>query len=216
MGQPLHELIGDMNISKVNEVAQDILTKEIDYKGLLNELVKGLEIVGQKYVEGEYFIADLIVAGMAVKDIFNKLDFKGHHENLTHMSGTVLIGTIYEDIHDIGKDIVVDALKVYGFRVIDIGVDVPVDVFLENVKRIKPDILAVSCVMSGSFKFVLELCNELEEQGLTKDMKIVVGGAAIDKRLSQISKIPFLTSNIFEGLDYCISVVKKEKENNYE
>lgn len=204
----LHDLIGDLKSKESKNAVSRMIDAGTDYEVILNELVKGLEIVGERYEEGRYFIADLIVSGMIIKEIFHLVNFVPFDLNIKKTEGTVVIGTVYEDIHDIGKDLVIDALKVYGFDVIDLGTNVSNETFLDAIDQYHPDILAISCVMSSSFKYVIRLCNILKEKNMTDAIKVIVGGAGISKALAATTSVPFMTSDLFEGIEFCINNIR--------
>ncbi|URN85663.1 cobalamin B12-binding domain-containing protein [Acetobacterium wieringae] len=125
--------------------------------------------------------------------------------------GTVLFGTIFDDIHDIGKDLMIDALENRSIHVIDLGVDVRVSKFVEAVKRHQPDIIAVSCVMTNSIPYLQELGKALEAENLLANRRFLLGGAVVNQDYVKIPQIDFMTNNFYEGIQYCEVYLKAKK-----
>jgi len=165
--------------------------------------MEGLNEIGKKYENGECYIADLIVSGMIAKNIFASANLHYVKMNAIKPLGTVLFGTIFDDIHDIGKDLMIDALENRGITVIDLGVDVKVEKFIEAVKQYQPDIIAVSCVMTNSIPYLQQLGNALEEQNLLENRRFLLGGAVVSHDYVKIPQIDFMTNNFYEGIRYC-------------
>ena len=134
----LENAINKNDIQTSKEIANAMLESGISYKEILDSIVAGLNGVGNKYKNGEYFIADLIVAGMNVQELLSMVKLKTYHQPEVKKSEKVVIGTIFEDIHDIGKDLVVNALSAYGYNIIDLGVDVSVERFMDAIREYKP------------------------------------------------------------------------------
>ncbi len=198
----LIKYISENDLENSFKETQKLIENKTQLKDILNAIMNGLDIVGKRYKSGDYFIADLIVAGMNVKEIFRELSVDEAYGANSPYRGSVVIGTIYEDIHDIGKDLVADSLKAYGYKIIDLGVDVPVETFMEAIRKYSPDIVAISCVMTSSMKHIIRLCDIISSTNNIKKPKIVVGGSEITKELQNICDADFLTNDLFEGLDF--------------
>ena len=157
MKEKLIELIADLKLNEAEELADQLIKEGIAVQELYDLVMEGLAEIGKKYENGECYIADLIVSGMIAKNIFAAANLKQGTGPADKSLGTVLFGTIFDDIHDIGKDLMIDALENRSIHVIDLGVDVRVSKFVEAVKRHQPDIIAVSCVMTNSIPYLQEL-----------------------------------------------------------
>ncbi|MCG2729328.1 MAG: cobalamin-dependent protein, partial [Acetobacterium sp.] len=140
---------------------------------------------------------------MIAKNIFASANLHQSGGNGIKPLGTVLFGTIFDDIHDIGKDLMIDALENRGIAVIDLGVDVKVEKFIEAVKQHQPDIIAVSCVMTNSIPYLQQLGNALEEKNLLENRRFLLGGAVVNHDYVKIPQIDFMTNNFYEGIRYC-------------
>jgi methanogenic corrinoid protein MtbC1 len=124
----------------------------------------------------------------------------------------VLFGTIYDDIHDIGKDLMIDALRNKEIEVVDLGVDVKVETFIDAVKRENPDIIAVSCVMTNSIPYLQELGKTLKKEKLLADRRLILGGAVVTQDYVRIPEIDFMTNNFYEGIRYIDGYLKQKRE----
>jgi 5-methyltetrahydrofolate--homocysteine methyltransferase len=164
------------------EQINDAIDKKID-KGttpldILDALNQALEKVGNRYEEGEFFLSELIMAGYLASEISKKL--KPLMKDVAKASkGKLVIGTVKGDIHDIGKNIVIMMLDAAGFEVVDLGVDVPTDKFIEAVKTETPQILGLSALLTSTMSEVKPIIDALQDNGLRDKVKVVVGGRPI-------------------------------------
>jgi 5-methyltetrahydrofolate--homocysteine methyltransferase len=151
----------------------------IDPKQILNEaIVQGAEEVGLKYEEGLYFLADLLLAADTMIDCMDVIKPKlieGKDKSL----GKILIGTPEGDIHDIGKSLVIALLKGQGFDVIDLGVDVPPETFVEVAMNENPDIVGISGLLTMTISKMIETVTILKKKGIKA--KIIVGGGILSE-----------------------------------
>ena len=157
----------------------------LDAGGDPNEVLEGaktaLGIVGERYDAREYFLPELIIAGDLMRDIAALV--KPHLADAGEASparGRVLIGTVAGDIHDIGKDIVIFMLEVNGFEVVDLGVDVPAETFVERVRETAPQVVALSGFLTLAFDQMRATVLALADAGLRDGGKVMIGGAIMD------------------------------------
>ncbi|OXS24929.1 MAG: hypothetical protein BI182_15745 [Acetobacterium sp. MES1] len=211
MKEKLIELIADLKLNEAEELADQLIKEGIAVQELYDLVMEGLAEIGKKYENGECYIADLIVSGMIAKNIFAAANLKQGTGPADKSLGTVLFGTIFDDIHDIGKDLMIDALKNRSIHVIDLGVDVRVSKFVEAVKRHQPDIIAVSCVMTNSIPYLQELGKALEAENLLANRRFLLGGAVVNQDYVKIPQIDFMTNNFYEGIQYCEVYLKAKK-----
>ncbi|WP_050739696.1 cobalamin B12-binding domain-containing protein [Acetobacterium bakii] len=203
MKEKLIELIADLKLSEAEAFADELIQQGIEAQDLYDIVMEGLNEIGKKYETGECYIADLIVSGMIAKNIFAAANLHQGGKTWLKPVGKVLFGTIFDDIHDIGKDLMIDALENKGIEVIDLGVDVKVEKFIDAVKQHQPDIIAVSCVMTNSIPYLQELGNALEREHLLENRRFLLGGAVVNHDYVKIPQIDFMTNNFYEGLRYC-------------
>lgn len=167
------------DFEETKELVKDALERGVDPVEIIEKSLRpAMEIVGEKFEQGEFFLSELVVAGDLFKEIMDELispRLKKEEKEL----GTVVIGTVRGDLHDIGKNIVATMLRVAGFKVIDLGVDVSPKAFLEAVKKYKPDIVGMSALLTTTMIEMENVIKELEKAGVRKDVKIIVGGAAV-------------------------------------
>lgn len=151
---------------------------------ILEAMRRGLDEVGRKYEEGEYFLMELILSGLMASEVAALL--KPYLRAQSPQSkGKVVIGTVEGDLHDIGKNIVATMLSAGGFEVIDLGVDVTAEKFVEAVEKEKPDILAMSVLLSIGLPHMAEVIKRLEEVGLRNRVKIMVGGRPVTEEYAR-------------------------------
>jgi 5-methyltetrahydrofolate--homocysteine methyltransferase len=154
--------------------AQDILT---------NGLIAGMEVIGRRFRSGELFLPEVLLSAEVMHkglDIINPLLAKAGHKGI----GTVVIGTVEGDIHDIGKRIVGFLLEGTGFEVVDLGVDVKTDEFVRAIEEHKPDILGMSALLTTTMPNMEKIIDVLKEKGLRDKIKIVIGGAPINEQFA--------------------------------
>lgn len=146
-------------------------------------LGKGMETVGSRYEGGDYFLSELIMAATIMNEGMEIL--RSHMKGGTLGTvGKVVIGTVEGDLHDIGKNIVVSMLESAGLEVDDLGIDVHPVRFVERVREDKPDLVCMSTLLSVTMLKVKETIDKLEEAGLRKNVKILVGGRCLNEKIA--------------------------------
>ena len=166
---------------EVADLVKKALKKGLDPLDILKKgLIKGVKTVGEKFGRGELFLPDLIMAGNAMSigsEILRESIEKRTGGRGLESIGKVIICTVKDDIHDIGKNIVITLLRVEGFEVIDLGKDVSTATIVEKVKDLKPDILGLSALLTTTMVRQREVIEALEKAGLRDKVKIMIGGA---------------------------------------
>ncbi len=145
-------------------------------------LMPGMDIVGQKFSDGEYFLPDLIIAaeGMKMAMALLEPELRARKQSL-ETAGVVVIGTVKGDIHEIGKSLVATMLSANGFTVYDLGVDVPKEAFIAKIQETGANILGMSALLTTTMTQQREVIKSLEEAGLRAQVKVMVGGAPVTK-----------------------------------
>ena len=140
-----------------------------------NAIIPGIEQAGKLWQENVYFMPDVVLSAEAFKAAMKVIEpyLKKIDARYT---GKILQGVVAGDMHDLGKSIVIAVLMGAGFEVIDLGVDIPVEVFIEKIKEHQPDILGVGCYMTTTMLGVKELMHALQEHGLRNKVKVMIGG----------------------------------------
>lgn len=182
MKEKLVTAIADMNEEQAMSLVRTMLDAGEDPQVILDGASEAMTIVGNRFDEKEYFLPELIIAGEMMKAIGDlvkpKLRAKATEAKTL---GTVLIGTVAGDIHDIGKDVVSFMLDVNSFKVHDIGVDVPAATFVAKIQEVKPDIVGMSGFLTMAFDQMKRTVAAIQEAGLRDSVKIMIGGAIMDE-----------------------------------
>jgi 5-methyltetrahydrofolate--homocysteine methyltransferase len=180
----MHRLVEAMANMKEDEalrLVDEMLAKGEDPQKILDLSSEAMGVVGERYQEGTYFLPELIMAGEMLRKIGDVLKPKlAASQAQTKKLGTVVLGTVRGDIHDIGKDIVGFMLEVNGFEVHDLGIDQPEAAFVKAVKDHQPQVLALSGFLSVAFDSMKSTIEEVEKAGLRKDLKVIIGGGQMD------------------------------------
>ncbi|MDG5776484.1 corrinoid protein [Haloarculaceae archaeon H-GB2-1] len=174
------EAVDDLDEDEVAELTQQAIDEDKPPLDILQRgLTNGVKTVGDKFGRGEVFLPELAMAADAMKagvelvePLLEEMEIAEEDE-----AGLFVIGTVDEDIHNIGKNILVTMLKANGFDVVDLGVEVPNETFAEAVEEHDPDILGMSALMTMTMDHQGEVVELLEDEGLREDIKIMVGGA---------------------------------------
>ncbi len=145
-------------------------------------LVAGMRTVGDKYASGEYFLPNLIVSASGMKQAMALLEpeLKARRQEVKS-AGTVVIGTVRGDIHEIGKSLVATMLAANGFDVHDLGVDVPVDTFVARVKETGANLVGLSALLTTTMHGQKDVIEALAKAGLREQVKVMVGGAPVSR-----------------------------------
>jgi len=144
-----------------------------------NGLIPGMQRLGEEFSKGDVFLPEMLIGADAmkaslalIKPLLKKDETKRH--------GTIVLGTVLGDVHDIGKNIVSWMLEGAGFNVVDLGVDVPPQQFIDIIKKENPQILGLSALLTTSTHQIGVLIEELKKQGLRDNLKVMIGGASVD------------------------------------
>jgi len=176
-------LTGD-EATAVAEVKKALAGKADPGDVLNNGLIAGMEVVGKKFRSGEMFLPEVLLCAEVMHkgiDILNPLLAKSGRKSAT----TVVIGTVEGDIHDIGKKIVALLLEGNGFNVIDLGVDVKGEKFIEAVEKYKPQILGMSALLTTTMPHMGEIIQTLKAKKLRDKVKVIVGGASVNAEFAK-------------------------------
>lgn len=199
----LRDSVVNLDINGAEQACKDALAANIPpYKAVMDGMAKGMEIVGQKYEAKEYFLAELIMAGEVMKEGMKILEPYLKKGDLK-ITGKVIIGTVRGDLHDIGKNIVVTLLKAASFEVIDLGVDVPAEKFVKAAREHKPDILAISALLTVTMPEMETVIKEIEKSGLRSKVKVIIGGAPITTEYAKKIGADAAAKDAVEGVNRC-------------
>ncbi len=145
-------------------------------------LVPGMHVVGEKFASGEYFLPNLIISASGMKNAMELLEPElKKRSQVAEVAGKVVIGTVQGDIHEIGKSLVGTMLSANGFRVFDLGADVPVEKFVEKVKETGADLVGLSALLTNTMAVQAEVIEALVKAGLRDRVRVMVGGAPVTR-----------------------------------
>lgn len=198
--------LADMNEDDALALAKRMLFEDKKDPLRVLELCRmAMDIVGKRFEEGEYFLPELVLAGEMldqVGTIAKPLLADGEGGGAKKL-GRVLVGTVHGDLHDIGKNIVSFMLDINGYEVRDIGIDVPVATFIDEVRSFKPDVVALSGFLTLAFDSMKETVEAFEREGLRSQFKIMVGGGQIDEAVRAYTGADAFGVNAVEAVNLC-------------
>jgi len=202
----LVEWLADMNEEDAVALSNKMLLEDKkDPMRVLDLCRAAMDIVGKRFEEGEYFLPELVLAGEMLDNIGSvakpliKLGDGGEAKKL----GKVLIGTVHGDLHDIGKNIVSFMLDINGFDVKDIGIDVPVKTFIDEINEFKPDVVGLSGFLTLAFDSMKETITAFDQAGMRNNFKIMIGGGQIDETVRAYTGADAFGVNAVEAVNLC-------------
>lgn len=204
--QQLVEWLADMNEDDAIALSNKMLLEDKkDPMRVLDLCRAAMDIVGKRFEEGEYFLPELVLAGEMLDNIGKVakplIQLGSGGEAKKH--GKVLIGTVHGDLHDIGKNIVSFMLDINGFEVKDIGVDVPVKTFIDEINAYQPDVVGLSGFLTLAFDSMKETIAAFEAAGMRDRFKIMIGGGQIDDTVNKYTGADAFGVNAVEAVALC-------------
>ena len=179
--KPLYEAIVAGKLEPAVEITRQAIAEGIAPQMIINNyMIKAMGEVGQRFQDGKAFVPQLLMAGRAMKGALELLKPLLTGSASTTI-GKIVIGTVKGDLHDIGKNLVASMLEGCGFEVINIGIDVTCDKFVEAVKENHADILCMSALLTTTMTYMKEVIQALEEAGIRNQVKVMIGGAPVSQ-----------------------------------
>jgi corrinoid protein of di/trimethylamine methyltransferase len=183
--QQMHDDLYDGLAEEIEEGVNILLERGwTPYDTLTKALVEGMRIVGVDFREGILFVPEVLLAASAMKGGMTILRPLLAESGAPRM-GTMVMGTVKGDIHDIGKNLVTMMMEGAGFEVIDIGIDVPVETYLDAIEKHKPEILGMSALLTTTMPYMKVVIDALEEKGIRSDTIVLVGGAPLNDAFAE-------------------------------
>ena len=200
---------------KENEVAE-LINKSIadgtDAMSVLNECREAMDIIGERYKAGDYFLSELIVSGEMFKDSMKLLEpLLAAKTDAAGQPTKVVLATVKGDIHNIGKDIVAVLLKAAGFELYDLGIDVPPNVIVDKLLETKAPILGMSGLLTPSFESMKQTVESIVEAGIRDQVKIIIGGGIVTEIILRHTGADAFTDDGIEGLEIIKGFAKEVK-----
>jgi methanogenic corrinoid protein MtbC1 len=183
MAKDLVKTLADLKEQEVIKIVEDRLKANEDPLKILEDARKGMEIVGKRFASSEYFVPDLVYSGEILRTVSEMVKPKLSKAGEIKRVGKVVFGTVAGDIHDIGKDIVVFMLDVNGFEVYDLGIDVPVQKFVDKIKETGAPIVGLSGFLTLAFDSMKQTVEAIKAAGLRDKVKIMIGGGQMSDEI---------------------------------
>ncbi len=176
----------ELDIGTAVEAANSIIERDDSeaIKHAVDAVTDALQIVGKRFQDGEWFLIELVYAGEIANEVTNLLS-PLMEAGVMRAAGTVAVGTVAGDLHDLGKNIFINYAKSAGFNVIDLGIDVPTQKFIDAVKEHSPLALGMSCLLTSMDMEIGRVIEELKKQSLRDEVKVIIGGAALTERFAE-------------------------------
>jgi methanogenic corrinoid protein MtbC1 len=181
-------LLADLEEDEIIKLVKQRLEDGEEALAILEDSRKAMEVVGDRFAGGQYFIPELVYSGELLKQITELVKPHLVQSGETKRLGKVVLGTVAGDIHDIGLNIVEFMLNVNGFEVYNLGIDVPVETFVEKMKEIKAPVLGLSGFLTLAFDSMKDTVKALEVAGIRDKMKIMIGGGQMDDEIVKYAK----------------------------
>jgi corrinoid protein of di/trimethylamine methyltransferase len=161
-------------------LAEEVIREGVDpFEAIQRGFTRGMETVGEKFARLDYYLPDVMRCASAVEGGLGILQPYILKQGKRESAGTVVIGTIKGDLHDLGKNIVATMLRAAGFKVFDLGCDTPVRAFIDKAKEVDADIIGVSAILTTTMAYMPDLLSMLEELGQRDQYHVMVGGAPV-------------------------------------
>ncbi len=202
----LVEWLADMNEEDAIALSNRMLLEDKkDPMRVLDLCRAAMDIVGKRFEEGEYFLPELVLAGEMLDSIgaVAKPLIKQGEGGEAKKLGKVLIGTVHGDLHDIGKNIVSFMLDINGFEVKDIGIDVPVKTFIDEINAFQPDVVGLSGFLTLAFDSMKETITAFDQAGMRTNFKVMIGGGQIDETVRAYTGADAFGVNAVEAVNLC-------------
>lgn len=184
----LVSIVAELREDEALQLVKNLLTAGENPLMILEACRKAVEIVGERFEKAEYFLPDLIMAGEILKEITELVKPKMEMIDEVKRLGKIVIGTVQGDIHDIGKDVVTFMLDANGFDVYDLGIDVPPQAFVEKIREVKPEVVALSGLLTLAFDAMKATIDAITLADLRDHVKIMIGGSQVDERIKEYTK----------------------------
>jgi methanogenic corrinoid protein MtbC1 len=211
--QQIVQLLADLEEEAVLEIVRNRIHAGDDLMQILEECNEGMQLVGKRYEQGEYYIAGLIMSGEIFREVVEMVQPLLVRNTDRESSGHILVGTVSGDIHDIGKNMLGMLLTCYGFTVIDLGVDVPPAEFAAKAIESKPDIVGLSGLITASFEMMRETVLVLRVEAARNNLSfpILIGGGMIDEQVCQYVGADYWLKDAMAGVRLCQTLLANHK-----
>jgi 5-methyltetrahydrofolate--homocysteine methyltransferase len=203
----LAEALAACQEDRVMQLIQQKLDENLSPADIVAECNAGMATLGERFADGDCFIPDLMMGGMIMKNVTAQLGPLLESGEDVEPSGTVVMGTVQHDVHDIGKDIIVMMLRGVGLRVVDLGVDVPPRKFVNAIREHSPQVVGLSILLTTCYESVRATVGAIREAGCRDGLSIMVGGAAASQMLCEHAGCDYYGRTAVDGMKYASELV---------
>jgi methylmalonyl-CoA mutase cobalamin-binding domain/chain len=209
--QSLAKSLEDGDSDKSRDLALETIKMKYNFSRVFNQgVVQPLKKMGNDFGSGDVFLTELFMAADAAKIAMDVLlPEMVKQEGETQLRGRIVIGTVIGDIHDLGKNLVGAVLRANGFEVIDLGIDVSTETFVKKVKDLKPNILAMSAMVTSTMPAQGEVIEALEKEGLRNRVRVIIGGASIDGAWTEMIGADAYGLDVNDAVKKCNELITK-------
>lgn len=181
----LSKLVIELDIDNIAAAVKQALGGGMPPTTILKALTKGMDEVGRRYDQKEYYLTELVLAGETMKEAFKVLEPALKTDSKAQKKIPIVVATVKGDQHDIGKNILISLLLSGGYEIHDLGMDVPPNKIVAKVKETGAKIVALSSLLTMTVEEIRNTCNALKEAGLREKVKVIVGGAPLNMELAK-------------------------------
>jgi 5-methyltetrahydrofolate--homocysteine methyltransferase len=209
--ETLTQAMINLDVDVVKTQVQDMVTQGIASQDIITSLGKGMQVVGERFASGEYFLSELIWAGQIMKEAMEIIS-----PTLTATDrvsqGKIVFATVEGDLHDIGKNIAISMLQSAGFEVIDLGVDVPAARIVETAKAEEADIIALSALLSFVEPYVIKTVQAIRDSEIGGTVLILLGGRILDKSKAEEFGADAFARDAWEGVAQATALMQRRAQ----
>lgn len=211
MSQNLSLAMADLDENIIKKLIKEKLAAGVLANDIMKECQAGMTEIGNRYEAGKYFVSELMYAGEIMKDIMKDLaPLLRSDEKVEKSRGKVVLGTVKGDIHDLGKDVVALMLRGAGFEVIDLGVNVPPEKFVNAIKESGATIVGMSVFLTMAYEAATATVNAIKEAGIRDKVSIMIGGGPVTELVREKTGCDFYGKDAVAGMNYAISVTSNQ------
>lgn len=199
----LAQALTDLEEQKVYQLVDEKIKSGVSPIDIIGECNTGMVGVGNLFSAGQYFLSQLIFSAEIFKTVMQRLEPMLEGVSGGGSAGKVIIGTVKGDIHDIGKNIVINLLRGSGFEVLDVGVDVPKEKFVEAVRESGARVLGLSALLNFTYPEMKNVVDAITEAGLRDQVKIIIGGAPCNEQVRRFTGADYYAEDAVAGVNIC-------------
>jgi dimethylamine corrinoid protein len=198
--------IANLNEGLALNLIQERLAENDDPLTLIADCQKGLQLVGERYAQHKYYLSGLIMGGEIFYEVMELIQPAMENRISGSSSGRILLGTVESDIHDLGKNMVKLLLSCYKVTVYDLGVDVQPEEFLRQAKKLQPDILGLSGLITKAYDSMRETVRLFRQEGY--QIPIVIGGSQLSEEVFHYTGADYWVNEADVGVKLCLRLLK--------